>query len=859
MTSKSHPPQHAHRSRPTSSRALAVLVAVILALTTFTAAPAQAATRVIGDVELTNHGFEEGLTGWSAAEACQTRTETRWSAEGDRSVQLQDGCEVAGITSEAQTMKDGTEHYTVAATVQGRGAGGIAVHFLDVDGALLERTEPELSAPEGPRGWREDRRIETSTVVPETATQVRIEIVADGQLNVDQVLLTAPVTEMGAQITKPATYLGSDVGVDADGSSVIFSVATGAASTAPQLVVTDAVTLEVRNTYDVPGATGSWTIRQDPTTTTVYIGTYGSPKLYAWTPGDDAVSEIGALPNPGNGFVYGIDHARDGRIYGGTWGEATAGFAGAQMWTYAPETGLETFGPVLTEDAYYTKAVAYEDKTGTVWAGTATEGHLYGCTEDGTCTDFTDLLGPKTLAHIGVYNMVAEDGYVLAWGGDSNSRGEDEITVIKVDVVDGEIQAEQVDVIDSTVYYGPSDVHDGKFYYMISDGEWPMYSYDLATGERTELEGGSKMAARRWRIVELNDPEWPGHTIVGWSSNSTTYRRNLETGKVDVAMPTGQPMMPVGLNSATTGPDGRIWTAGYLTGGLGSVDPLRSGSVESFAIGGQAESMISYRGRIYQGTYPNGRIDSFTPEEAAAGTAPRTDCTIGHDQNRPYGLVGHGDRIYYGSQANYGTDLGAFGWLDLATGECTTFSEEVGHWSVNELSAVGSKVFGAMNIFVAYDGLPVEDEAKILVFDEETEELSFLDLPVDGIRSVDALAVDADENLWAYANGWIFVIDPDTGEFLVSEHLHLDQVPGSRISGNYADLLAGDDGTLYGRVQGRVYEIDAAAALESDSVAEHTRTLFEGGSKDLVLDDWGNLHTIAGDQLIRIDPRGIGA
>src|SRR5690606_34677702 len=133
-----------------------------------------------------------------------------------------------------------------------------------------------------------------------------------------------------------------------------------------------------------------------------------------------------------------------------------------------------------------------------------------------------------------------------------------------------------------------------------------------------------------------------------------------------------------------------------------------------------------------------------------------------------YGLLGHGDRIYYGSQADYGTDVGGFGWLDLTTGECTTFSEEVGHFSVNEIAAVGSKVFGAMNIFVAYDGLPVEDEAKILVFDEDSEEFSFLELPVDQIRSVDALTVDGEGNLWAYANGWIFVIDPETGEFLVS-------------------------------------------------------------------------------------------
>lgn len=856
---------HDHPSRPRRfgvRRILPVLVATALAVTSLTASsPVQAADRVSGDVELTNHGFEDGTNGWTSIGDCALSTTSRWASEGSRSVQLRGSgtCDQPGVLSDAQAIKEGTGHYTVMAMVQGRAAAGIGVVFLDADGQAVEHREATLTAPDGPRDWKEGRRIELSTEVPTGATQVQIEVRADGQVNLDQVLLTAEVTALGAQVTKPASYLGAEVGVDADGTPVIFSVATGADSVSPKLVVTDALTSDVRASYDIPGATGSWSIRQDPTTTNVYIGTYGSASLYSWHPGDPTVTKIGALPNKANGFVYGIDHARDGRIYGGTWGEPTAGFEGAQMWTYAPDTGLETFGPVLTTDAFYTKAVGFEDETGTVWAGTATKGHLFGCTEAGDCTDFTDLLGPKTLEHIGVYNLIAQDGYVITWGGDSNSRGEDEITIIKVDVVDGEIKAEQVDVIDSTVYYGPSDVHDGKIYYMSSDGEWPMFSYDLATGEKVQLEGGLKMASRKWRIVELNDPEWPGATIVGWSSNGTIYRRNIETGKVDGGRATNQPEMPTGLNSIAVGPDGRIWTAGYLTGGIGAVDPMRASSVETFALGGQAESMINYRGRIYQGTYPNGRIDSFTPEEVAAGTAPRTDCTIGASQNRPYGLIGHGDRVYYGSQADYGTDLGGFGWLDLTTGECTTFSEEVGHYSVNELTASGSKVYGAMNIFVAYDGIPVESQAKVMVFDEQTEQISFIELPVDGIRSIDAVTTGPDGKVWAYANGWIFVIDPETDEIVVSEHLYPDLVPGSRIGGNYADLITSPEGLLFGRVGGRVYEIDPAAALADGSVADATRILYEGGSKDLKLDDWGNLYTIAGDQLIRIDPRGIPA
>ncbi|REF35324.1 carbohydrate binding domain-containing protein [Thermasporomyces composti] len=57
-------------------------------------------------------------------------------------------------------------------------------------------------------------------------------------------------------------------------------------------------------------------------------------------------------------------------------------------------------------------------------------------------------------------------------------------------------------------------------------------------------------------------------------------------------------------------------------------------------------------------------------------------------------VLGHGDRIYYGTQAEYGHNEGAFGWLDLATGECTTLDGVVGHQSVNTIAASGDKVFG---------------------------------------------------------------------------------------------------------------------------------------------------------------------
>lgn len=865
-TSGRRRPRSSRQSRRSRQFGLALVFALVLAGSVSSApAAAENPPTVDGDVLITNHSFESGTDGWQATDGsgaptqrCNLETGTDWADDGTTSLVLdsQRGCPTVGAVSDAQQIEEGSTGYTAFATVRGRGRAALAVQFLDSAGAVVDRSASELDVAPGGDDRDQPRVVEHHAQVPEEATQVRVELVARGHLEADTVLLTGAVTNLGPQVTKAASYLAADVGLDADGTPVIFSVATGASSVSPQLVMTDAVTLEVLQTVPVPGATGGWAVRQDPATSLVYIGTYGSPALYSWLPGDEAVTKIGALPNTGAGMVYGIDYGRDGRIYGGTWGEPTDGFPGAQLWTYAPDTGLEKFGPVLTDDAFYTKAVAYEDESHTIWAGTATKGHLYGCTEAGDCTDFTDLLGPKTLEHIGVYNMVANDGYVMAWGGDSNSGGEDEITVLKVELVDGEIKAEQVAVIDNTVYYGPSDVVDDTVYYIKAEDGWPLYSYDLVTGEETKVSDEQGLAPRRWRAVDLQDPEWPGLTLVGWNSSGTVERHNIETGRTEVEQATGQPTMPVGLNSLTTGPDGRIWSAGYLTGGIGAVAPMRSDTVTTFARGGQAEGMLTHRGRIYQGTYPNGRIESFTPESVET-EAPRIECEL-HDlgQARPYGLGGHGDRVYYGSQADYGQDVGAFGYLDLTTGECTTFTEEVGHYSVNEITASGPKVYGATNVFVAYDGLPVEDEAQLLVFDESTDELQFLPLPVSGIKAIDSLTTAPDGTVWATAAGWVFVIDPATDEIVVQEHVFADISHPDRISGSHADLLTGPDGMLYGRIANRIFSIDPERAA-ADGVSAATTVLYTGGQKDLTIDRYGNLYTISGDSLLRLDPRSL--
>lgn len=818
-----------------------------------------------GDLLIQNHSFEEGLGGWTqtngrggpASKQCTSAVSTGSDGATDLQTAVQfEGappCVTSGLLSSPVDAVAG-EAYTVFADASGSGKVSLGLRFLDEAGAVVESTHSERMGTDG-------EFVEFTATAPAGTTAVAVEIGAQKQVRVDDVRITAPYTNLGPQITRRGTFLAMAAGYDENDRAVTFAVATGNAHQPAVLVVTDILTQEVTQTVDLVGATGSWTIEQAPDGT-VYVGTYQRHGLYAWTPGDEESRFVGTLPLSGSGMVYGLSSSPDGTIYGGGWGEPANGYEGAQLWSYHPDSGFSKFGPTLTTSAYYTRAVAYEEESDSVWAGVGTRPGLWGCeAETEECTDFSALLGEMILGSTWVYGLTAGDGYVQVWGGDSNSTGNDALVILKVGRDDaGDLTAEKVAEIPGVIFNGSSPVIDGKVYYAKANTspEIPLYSYDVETGvEEVINDAPAGIFARQWEAIDLRDPAWPGESVVGWNSGAWLAAYNPESGNFFRTLVEDIPMMSTGLISLTAGPEGRIWSSGYLTGGLGVVTPMRDDRQATYVVGGQAEYMTTYGDRVYQGVYPAGQIQSFTPDSIYDGARPRVDCTIGQDQNRPYALLGHGDRVYYGSQAGYGHDMGAFGWLDLQTGECTTMSEEVGHHSINALTASGDKVFGGSNIYYAWDGLPVDSEGYLLVFDEATGELDKLALPVDGLRSVNALTTDADGTVWAYAEGWLLALDPETLEWIHAEQVLPDWKPGERISGSFAELVTHPDGRIYGEVSGKgVFTFDPAAVKETGSAGSSLQVLYEGNTLWLTIDEYGNLWTIHDStQLLRINPR----
>ncbi|TCC62268.1 hypothetical protein E0H73_16320 [Kribbella pittospori] len=818
-----------------------------------------------GDLLLPNHGFEQVATGWTAGNGkgaaapkpCRVlTTSTTWASEGTHSLSFsgRPPCIDAGAVSTPVPVTAG-QKYSAFSHLQAQAETSIALRWLNAQGTQVGRSSSQR------KRWNDT--VEVTAVAPAGATTVAVELGAHAAASFDDVLITAPYTVLQPQITKQASFLSMAAGVDENGRHVTYAMATGSENDPAVLTITDILTGNLVRNVELPGATGAWGVRQNPVTKTVYIGAYQSAQLWLYTPGEAQARRIGAPPIAAWGSMYDIDFDDQGTAYGSGWGEPTQGFRGAVIFKYVEGTGFQgTLGPnPLTTDAYYTRTLAYEDETKTIFTGTGTKTHLFGCSTVGEprCKDLIGLFSPELQNAPWVYGVTAGHGYVMAWAGDASSQGKDSLVVLKVSRdAAGELQATKVTEIKGVIYNGSSPVVDGKIYYSkANDPGQPLYGFDLAAGTEAKMPNSrTGIFSRRWEAVSLGDPAWPGTTLVGWNSGAVLVKYNLQTGTLVRTTVQGVPLVSTRVNSITTGPDGRIWTAGYLTGGLGKLTSMRDDEHVTYPVGGQAESMLSYRGRVYQGTYPYTRIESFTPDDVTSGRAPRVDCSIGANQNRPYGLAAYGDRIYYGTQAEYGHDQGAFGWLDLTTGQCTTLDGVIGHQSVNAIAASGDKVFGGGSIFYSYDGLPIDTQAKLLIFDQSTQQPKTVIWPVPDTRSVDAAVTAPDGTVWFYAEGWLLAIDPATEQWVHREHVFPDLTPPARVPGYYATMLLGADGKIYGNVAGRVFDFDPAHARTSGSTTGDLRILFEGAGPHLTRDAYGNLYAPYGaTKLVRINPR----
>ncbi|WP_328415031.1 hypothetical protein OG470_22065 [Micromonospora sp. NBC_00389] len=541
----------------------------------------------------------------------------------------------------------------------------------------------------------------------------------------------APVTEVlvGTPHHNVAIY-GATFGSTAAGDYA-YAVARG---TTGELSVVDTRTAEVIRTMPLPGAGGSWggTVMPDGT---AYIG--ADSKLFRYRPGADQVEDLGS-PAPGETATWRL--ANDGRrVFVGT-------FPNGKIYSVDHRSGtVRDYGQVWPGEQYVRSLGVANGK---VYAGLGTVARIVEV--DVESGDRREIPLPEQYrAEQFVYDLDVHQQTLFARLTNSNR-------LLVHDLRTGEWVADLGTSPGLNV--SPPDAKK-NVYFGSTGGRLMAYNRNNRTVTPTGFTGFG--TARGFGWTHLDADGWPGRTLVTISLGGMLSYFNPQTGAHKVVS-SGVQGLPAQLQTVVAGPDGKIWSSAYPSGGITSYDPATGTFTENPTALGQAEGLHSYRGLIYAGVYPGANLFELDPARPVVrGSNPRQFGSLSSaHQDRPFAITGLGDRIAFGTIPEYGQLGGALAIADPDTGAQQVHRDVVPDQSVTALATVGELVLGGSGVWGGLGAVPTQTEAKLFLWDPATSTKVWEGVPVPGAKAITRLIVGADGHVWGATAGTLFEFDP---------------------------------------------------------------------------------------------------
>jgi WD40 repeat protein len=618
--------------------------------------------------------------------------------------------------------------------------------------------------------------------------------------------------DLGPQIRK-ATLMRNAVGKDGQGRDVIYSVVAGSPSI---FTMIDIETEKVTRSIPMPDTDGAWsvTVSSDGS---VYLGAYNLGLLYRYLPATDELINLGHPFSTKDSVLYPMAAGKDGKMYGST-------YPTAHLYEYNPATNqFKDFGTMShrTSGERWTRVVTYDEATHKIYAGV---GNVPRLLEYDLATGAKRELLPAGFDNIiSVYDLNLAGGKLFARK-EANNANETFVVDIKsgnmLEVTNG-VTGEKTNAFTNLSRgVSPKSPIANKVYYAAAGGD--LYEYDLDTDTYRPLGASIEGAAIGYDFVQLNEEGFPGYSLVGISGNSgKMYKYNLETGKVkltDIQVPAE----PVNIHDIAKGPDGKIYTAGYLQGNLGVHTPSTGESMYFEGIS-QGEGMTKIRNKMYLGIYPGAKIyeydlskpwnrtnsDQLNPNTLFSLSASNPPPNSYLYQDRPFGMGSAEElnKLFVGTVPKNAMLGGVLAVYDVETrGEPEVYWNIVPDQSILSFAYKNGFLYAGTSIHGGQGSTPTAKEAVLFIWDVVNKRKVFELVPVAGKQAITALHVGPDGNIWGLANGTLFILDIETRQIIHSNNA-FPAASGRWIDGS---METGTDGNVYATVGGSFFKVDAA-------------------------------------------------
>lgn len=572
----------------------------------------------------------------------------------------------------------------------------------------------------------------------------------------------------------------------------------------------------------LPNEVGSWDLVISSDNWLYVAGNTGH--LYKHKPSTKLVEDLGKFLT--ESLIYDLTAGENGEIFGGT-------YSSSRVFRYHPADGFSDPGNgSMIAGEQYVRSLAYHQKAKKIYAGVGSHAGLIEL--DLKTGTKRQMLPDEFRKNEFVYNMALLSGFsngdrLFAWLLSGNKH-----QTLVYNLESGKLE-QQINKME--VKSAIKDPNSNKIYYL---GGGKLLGNDLSKPHQQEEILGTFKDSTALCSMWGKDKKLYILTV---DKHIITY--DPSTGKTSVT-DLDVPPQPIKINSLVSGPDGRIWTGGYLTGGHAAYNP-KTGKVTQYPGIDQAEGMTVMGQYIYMGVYPNARMYVYDTKKKwyPENNNPRLIKQIS-GQDRPFAGVKleDSDKLFFGTVPRFGKLGGSLLEYDIRTDVMTTYNDLIPAQSVVSLVYAGGTVYGGTTVRGGIGIMPTEQEAKLFGWNPVTKSKVFEIAPVAKARAITCLINGPEGKVWGIADGTLFIFDPSKKEVIFKKDLYTVSKGGPGVYYE-AKLAVHPSGIIYGTGGGNLFKIDPETM---------DYTIINKGARLLAIDKQGAVYTVINETLWQYNP-----